>query len=475
MDAPVGSGLPLETPEGLNATYVYYVNQAQYCSQTDYEASTLIGTAFTARDAMAIVDSLGEDGMIRYWGFSYGTLLGATMAAMFPDKIDRMILDGNINPTDYYHGLNSESVDDVDAAVSHFFEMCASAGSQYCPLADDYSTGKEMEQYYLDFLAGYANGSYVFIDSTDKQWSYVEVKGYLYSNLKSPSTWAVTSQGIYNFYAAMSSPATTKRESPFNPLDANSDPNNSYATLTGITCGDWDDVPANGTLQDFADWLKLYEARSSFGGDQLITILYSCAVWTINAKEKYTGSFENIKTKNPIFFINGHFDPLTPLVSAQNSSSGFIGSGLLNTNIAGHCSTAQSSKCVNDKVASYFDTGVLPDLTEICNPDTPAFLPDNTTTAARLLTRFEHDPEFEYPAAIRHLKRSFRDILFEKRESSSTLPNCTSLATGTGSSVFATSSSNSQSEQNGAVGRHLGAGVLALSFLVVTIADALLH
>jgi pimeloyl-ACP methyl ester carboxylesterase len=31
-------------------------------------------------------------------GFSYGTLLGATIAKLYPNEIAGMILDGNINP-----------------------------------------------------------------------------------------------------------------------------------------------------------------------------------------------------------------------------------------------------------------------------------------------------------------------------------------------------------------------------------------
>jgi pimeloyl-ACP methyl ester carboxylesterase len=36
-------------------------------------------------------------------GFSYGTTLGATAAAMFPDRIDKMILDAVQNVHEYYH------------------------------------------------------------------------------------------------------------------------------------------------------------------------------------------------------------------------------------------------------------------------------------------------------------------------------------------------------------------------------------
>jgi len=36
---------------------------------------------------------------------SYSTALGATIAAMFPDRIRTMILDANLNPHEYYNTL----------------------------------------------------------------------------------------------------------------------------------------------------------------------------------------------------------------------------------------------------------------------------------------------------------------------------------------------------------------------------------
>jgi pimeloyl-ACP methyl ester carboxylesterase len=41
--------------------------------------------------------------LTRTLGFSYGTTLGATLAAMFPEKIERLIIDGVQNPHEYYH------------------------------------------------------------------------------------------------------------------------------------------------------------------------------------------------------------------------------------------------------------------------------------------------------------------------------------------------------------------------------------
>lgn len=41
---------------------------ANTCAQEQNVTGTLIGTAFTARDVMSIADSVGEDGLLRYWG-----------------------------------------------------------------------------------------------------------------------------------------------------------------------------------------------------------------------------------------------------------------------------------------------------------------------------------------------------------------------------------------------------------------------
>ena len=71
---------------------------------------------------MQVVDALHEDGMLRFLGmlmflttrksnvvigstgFSYGTALRATLAAMFPTRIDKMVLDGVLNMDQYYVG-----------------------------------------------------------------------------------------------------------------------------------------------------------------------------------------------------------------------------------------------------------------------------------------------------------------------------------------------------------------------------------
>ncbi|WP_167478714.1 alpha/beta hydrolase [Nocardia arthritidis] len=56
-----------------------------------------ITTENTARDMDAVRAALGVD-RIDYLGTSYGTYLGAVYATLFPGRVDRMVLDSNVNP-----------------------------------------------------------------------------------------------------------------------------------------------------------------------------------------------------------------------------------------------------------------------------------------------------------------------------------------------------------------------------------------
>ncbi|WP_067847097.1 alpha/beta hydrolase [Nocardia lijiangensis] len=56
-----------------------------------------ITTENTARDMEAVRAALGIE-RISYLGTSYGTYLGAVYASLFPDRVERMVLDSNVHP-----------------------------------------------------------------------------------------------------------------------------------------------------------------------------------------------------------------------------------------------------------------------------------------------------------------------------------------------------------------------------------------
>jgi pimeloyl-ACP methyl ester carboxylesterase len=76
---------------------------------------------------MAEDTGLDTKGKLVYWGFSYGTLLGATFASMFPDRVGRVILDGVVDADYYVSPIWTESLLDADAVQESFFEYCHKA------------------------------------------------------------------------------------------------------------------------------------------------------------------------------------------------------------------------------------------------------------------------------------------------------------------------------------------------------------
>ena len=67
------------------------------CAKADGPMLAHISTVDTANDLERIRQALGED-TITYFGFSYGSELGATYATLFPKHIRAMVLDGAIDP-----------------------------------------------------------------------------------------------------------------------------------------------------------------------------------------------------------------------------------------------------------------------------------------------------------------------------------------------------------------------------------------
>lgn len=86
-------GLVDSHPGMLNDLYARWSISNAQCEASMGELLRYAGTTSVARDMLAISEALGLK-KIRYWGQSYGTVLGGTFAAMYPDKIERMLVDG---------------------------------------------------------------------------------------------------------------------------------------------------------------------------------------------------------------------------------------------------------------------------------------------------------------------------------------------------------------------------------------------
>lgn len=94
------------------------------CEEAHGELLAHLGTADSARDMNAIREALGED-TISYFGFSYGSELGATWATMFPGTVRAAVLDGAGDPTVGYLEHNIQQAAGFEAAFDKFLAQCS--------------------------------------------------------------------------------------------------------------------------------------------------------------------------------------------------------------------------------------------------------------------------------------------------------------------------------------------------------------
>jgi len=94
------------------------------CVQKNPDILEFVGTNNSARDMDSIRKALGED-TISYFGFSYGSELGATWATLFPDTVRAAVLDGAVDPNaDDLQELIDQNVG-FENALSTFLAQCS--------------------------------------------------------------------------------------------------------------------------------------------------------------------------------------------------------------------------------------------------------------------------------------------------------------------------------------------------------------
>ncbi|OAL23018.1 hypothetical protein AYO22_06926 [Fonsecaea multimorphosa] len=114
----------------------------QWCSESYRYGNTSglhISTPAVAQDMLTFAQAEQrlagkpeDEAQVWYYGKSYGTALGATFAALFPQNVGRVVLDGVIDAQDYYEGLWKTNLYDTDAVLATFPKFCYQGGLQNC-------------------------------------------------------------------------------------------------------------------------------------------------------------------------------------------------------------------------------------------------------------------------------------------------------------------------------------------------------
>jgi pimeloyl-ACP methyl ester carboxylesterase len=119
---------PFPTP--LTIDVQAYVAKAQSYVDACRANGAILGhlsTANVARDLDALRAAVGDE-QLSYLGFSYGTFLGSTYAALFPGRFRALVLDGAVDAEEFIHdptGLGIEQTAAFERALARFMQACA--------------------------------------------------------------------------------------------------------------------------------------------------------------------------------------------------------------------------------------------------------------------------------------------------------------------------------------------------------------
>ncbi|KZS95703.1 alpha/beta-hydrolase [Sistotremastrum niveocremeum HHB9708] len=392
------------TDDALSVAYAQSVILGKLAEERIKDVAEHVSTAVVARDMLSITRAYGRE-KILYWGFSYGTVLGITYASMFPDNIERLIVDGVVDTVNYYKAAWSNNLLDTNAVLSLIWESCAASSA--CPLREP--TPEAVEKRVLSVIDSLktnplpiVNGADYGVLDWDTAW-----KAFFF-RLYSPF------DGIPQFFSSL---ADLERGDGRAMYHSAKFPDSSFEckcdgkrvrpgplileTWLPIACSDGDDV----TGEDLSTLKKHYEEIYETSGfaNFWFKLHTACTGWRVRPAERFAGPFVG-NTSFPLLFIGNTADPVTPLWAANKMSKGFKDAALLTQNTPGHCSLAATSLCTAKHVRGYFRDGTLPSNGTVCETAEHIFPPDNASLVPMKTLSADEEALYE---AMRSLSNSF--------------------------------------------------------------------
>jgi pimeloyl-ACP methyl ester carboxylesterase len=114
----------LRTTKGRSVQKSVSQTLASACSKKYGTSLEQYNTTTTARDLDRIREAVGDE-KLSYLGFSYGTVLGAQYAHLFPGRLRAAVLDGAVDPTLNLEQFTASQVASFEAQMGLFASWCA--------------------------------------------------------------------------------------------------------------------------------------------------------------------------------------------------------------------------------------------------------------------------------------------------------------------------------------------------------------
>ncbi len=327
-----------------------------------------ISTADTARDLNLLRQALGQP-RLDYLGVSYGTFLGATYANLFPRRVGRMVLDGNVSPKALAYSLSLGLATTTAAEFNSFLRLCGQLSTQACAFSAGTPTATKAK--WNTLLARVKRAPIVVAGTA---YNYAALLNLVSGNqIEYVTGWPPLAEALQQGWLASSQPASARsaiaQAGGIRTQRYEGDEQN-----LAILCADSASPPAG-------SYPRLQRRLLRSGGPVGLQGLWAdepCATWPVHAVDAYHGPW-NAPTK-PILVINNSNDALTSLRQGIAMTHDLADARLLVVKGYGHTTFSNPSTCAGNYMTAYFLTGALPPKGAVCSQNLSPFESAGSTT-----------------------------------------------------------------------------------------------
>jgi pimeloyl-ACP methyl ester carboxylesterase len=311
-----------------------------------------VGTADTVQDLDMLRAAVGE-AKLDYFGFSYGTYIGALYADRFGPRVGRMVLDGAVDPSISTFQESLANTKAFGAALKTYLAACLSDTS--CPFAGNDVNGAVDR--IATLLTSLRSSPMRASDGRDVYSAVLRVA--IDAALYDEGEWSTLTAAFTELLRGRPDAVQALADSYVDRGPAGYT-GNLFEAIYAVNCLDKPVTKDPATLRqegrqiDAADPLRAANDTDDLG-DQV------CANWPVPVQ----GTVHRVTAKGapPILVLGTTGDPATPYAWARSLAGQLPGGVLLTLRGQGHTAYRNRVPCINERVDRFFVSGTVPGAT----------------------------------------------------------------------------------------------------------------
>lgn len=315
-----------------------------------------VDTVSAAKDMDVIRAVLGEK-KLTYLGFSYGTFLGTTYAALFPQNVGRFVLDGAIDPRVSDEQQSVNQLAGFNLALNDYLKDCI-ANQSDCPFHGSLQSAQAAVKSFLISMESKT------LKTTDgRKLTIAGASTGLLMALYSNSYWPYLTQAFNDAEKKNDGTMFIRLADFYNNRDQNGKyTGNELEANIAVNCLDSRSSSAPEAMA--AQNERILKASPILGRYWLNGAL-SCEQWPYPvAKRPVSYAAKGAPT---IMVIGTTGDPATPYQQAVGLAHEVFAKGFLVTYKGeGHTAYGRSNICVSNAVDDFLIKGILPSSEPVC-------------------------------------------------------------------------------------------------------------